>query len=98
MSRFTNKLKEIILAHREEFMRLYVNYSNLYSGLIIKKSYRVFYSDTEREYYERNMTDDLIRNYQDLYHKYISSTYPELRKYSRFITPRFLAEALGEPW
>lgn len=88
----SSSIRKLVLDHKEDFMSLFINYSSLYGGLIIKKSKKVFYSDAEREYYERNMTSDLVRDYQKLYHKYISSKYPELKNYSWFILPRSLAE------
>lgn len=93
-----NFIRQTVIDHKEDFMRLFINYSSLYEGLFIRKSKKVFYSDTEREYYERNMTEDLVRNYQDLYHKYISTKYPELSRYSRLLLPRTLAEILEQPW
>ena len=47
-------------------MKLHVNFQTLRSGLSIKRSNRVFYSDTEREYYDKQMAEDLIRNYKVL--------------------------------
>ena len=93
-----NSVRQLVLDHKEDFMRLFTNYSSLYDGLLIKKSKKVFYSDAESDYYEKNMTEDLIRNYQELYHKYISEKYPELRKYSHYLLPRRLAEILEQPW
>lgn len=79
-------------------MKLYVNFQTLRSGLSIKRSNRVFYSDTEREYYDKQMAEGLIRNYKVLFDKYITSIHPELEYLKEVIGPYHLYQILGEPW
>lgn len=88
----------IISENREDFMKLYVNFQSLRSGLTIKRCNKVFYSDTEREYYDKHMVEDLIRNYKVLFDKYITSKHPELEYLKEVITPYGLSVALGESW
>ena len=87
-----------VKANREDFMKLYVNFQTLRSGLSIKRCNRVFYSDTEREYYDKQMAEDLIRNYKVLFDKYITSIHPELEYLKEVIGPYHLYQILGEPW
>lgn len=84
--------------HRDDFKKLYVNFQTLRSCLIIKRCNRVFYSDTERDHYDKNLVDDLIRNYKDLFDKYITAKHPELEWLKNEVGPCHLSQLLGEPW
>lgn len=42
------------------------------------------------------MLDDLIRNYMELYDKYITSKYPDLLSLKYYLTPSALSQLLGE--
>ena len=91
-------LQKAINEYRDDFMKLHINFQALRSGLIIKRCNKVFYSDNELEYYNRNMIEDLTRNYSILFDKYITSKHPHLEDMKDTLDPYKLAVMLGEPW
>ena len=91
-------LQKAINEYRDDFMKLHINFQALRSGLIIKRCSKVFYSDNELEYYNRNMIEDLTRNYNILFDKYITLKHPHLEDMKDILDPYKLAVMLGEPW
>ena len=97
-SEYSESRESIIEQYREDFKKLYVNYRSLEGCLYTKRRKRVFHSEIEREYYNRQMLDDLIRNYMELYDKYITSKHPDLLFLKYYLTPYALSQLLGEEW
>lgn len=92
-------LFELVGKHREDFTRLYNAYKDLQGLQCVQRCNRVFYSDTEREYYDRNLCENLQRNYEDLFDIHITARHPELRYLKKIINhPYLLAHILDEPW
>lgn len=87
---------EIILMYQEDYSKLLWAYKDLQNLQLIQRCNRVFYSDSEREYYNRNLADKLQRNYEELFDTYITSKYPEQAHLKKKIDPYYLAMVLGE--
>lgn len=88
---------DIVKEYRGDFTRLVNVFNSLRNGLLIKRCNKVFYSDTERYYYDKYLIEDLRRNYGELYDKYVISKHPEskdLLDMKRLVGPNELEEIL----
>lgn len=92
-------IADIIEAYREDFTKLYYAYRDLRNLQLVQRCNRVFYSNTECEYYDRDLCLRLQRNYEDLFDIYVLSKHPELSFLKNTINhPYYLAQLLSEPW
>ena len=92
---------EIIKAKRPLFERLLVNFEDMVGMQSVKFKKKVFYSDTEREYFERNFDEVVKESYYQLFDKYIISADEEVTGLRKSLTPlllrRIINKVLSEP-
>lgn len=81
---------EIIKDNRPIFERLLVNFEDMLNMQSVKFKKKVFYSDTEREYYERNFDEVVKESYYQLFDKYIQSEDEEVTGLRNSLSPPLL--------
>ena len=88
--------RTIKLIEREPkmFQRLYVNFEAMVDGQEIRLFKRVFHSDTEREYFIRDMKARIYESYYRLFDKYITTTDKEIMELRNALTPQFLRQIM----
>ena len=91
-------IASIVLKYQDDYARLYWAYKDLRGLQLVKRCNRVFYSDTEQEYYDRNLAEKLQRNFEDLFDTYITAKYPHQGRLKKILHPYYLAQILGEEW
>ena len=76
------------------FQRLYVNFEAMVDGQEVRLLKKVFYSDTEREYFIREMKERIYESYYKLFDKYITTTDKEIMGLRNTLTPQFLRQIM----
>ena len=76
------------------FQRLYVNFEAMVDGQEIRLFKRVFHSDTEREYFIREMKARINESYYKLFDKYITTTDKEIMELRNTLKPQFLCQIM----
>ena len=87
---------KILLKHQEDYARLFRAYKDLQDLQLIQRCNHIFYSDTEWEYYNRNLVEKLQQNFKDLFDFHITAKHPEQEHLKEKINPYYLAFVLGE--
>lgn len=84
--------RTIKLIEREPkmFQRLYVNFEAMVDGQEVRLFKRVFHSDTEREYFIRDMDERIYESYYKLFDKYITTKDEDILALRQSLTPQFL--------
>ena len=88
--------RTIKLIEREPkmFQRLYVNFKAMVDGQEVRLFKKVFYSDTEREYFLKDMKARIYESYYKLFDKYITTTDKEIAELRNTLTPKFLRQIM----
>ena len=88
--------RTIKLIEREPkmFQRLYVNFEAMVDGQEVRLLKKVFYSDTEREYFIREMKARINESYYKLFDKYITTKDEDILALRQSLTPQFLRQVM----
>ena len=85
---------KIVERNQEMFQNLYVNFENMVDGQEVRLYKKIFYSDTEREYFIRDMEERIYESYYRLFDKYITSTDKKVLALRNTLPPLFLREIM----
>lgn len=92
----TYRAIKIIEREPKLFQRLYVNFESMVSGQSIRLDKKVFYSDTEREYFIRETEKKIKESYYQLFDKYILSNDKEVLDLRDKLTPQLLRQIMQQ--
>lgn len=85
---------KLIEREPEMFRRLYVNFEAMVGGQEVRLLKKVFYSDTEREYFLRDMKARIQESYYTLFDAYVTTEDPEIKALRNTLAPRFLRQVM----
>lgn len=85
---------ETVKANKEIFQSLWINFNNMMEMQVMKMKKKVFYSENERELYNRNMIEILKDSFAQLFDKYIQSRDKEVLALKESLHPLTLEKIL----